>query len=124
MKKIIILLIASVLGFGVAAHAADANTKESAQQVQVKKLRAQAAKQHKKADALTAKADKLESELAANPGEKMRGGYSAALGRNTNLGDSTSAATPLERSEWNRISSEYRAAQAAKPSQASKGISK
>jgi hypothetical protein len=73
VKKIIILLIASVLGFGVAAHAADANTKESAQQAQVKKLRAQADKAHKKGDALTAKADKLESQAAANPGEKMRG---------------------------------------------------
>jgi hypothetical protein len=73
VKKIIVVLFASLLGFGMAAHAADANVKESAQQVQVKKLRAQADKAHKKGDALTAKADKLESQAVANPSEKMRG---------------------------------------------------
>lgn len=57
----------------MAAHAADADIKESAQQVQVKKPRAEAKKAHKKGDAPTAKADKLESQAAAAPGEKMRG---------------------------------------------------
>jgi cell division protein FtsB len=73
MKKIIVLLFASLLGFGMTAHAADAATKETARQEQVKKLRVQADKAHKKGDALAAQADKLESESGVKSDEKMRG---------------------------------------------------
>jgi hypothetical protein len=74
MKESIILLYASLLGFGMIAHAAGTDVKGTAKQEQIKKLRLQAEKSHKKADALTAQADKLESGASVKPGEKMRGG--------------------------------------------------
>ncbi|WP_141396265.1 hypothetical protein [Polaromonas sp. AET17H-212] len=81
MKKLFVVLFASALGFGMAVHAQD--TKGSAIQAQVKKLRTQADQAHKRGDSLTARADKLESQAAANPGEKMRSFSSPADGAST-----------------------------------------
>lgn len=78
MKKIIALLFVSAFGFGLTAHAADVDAKGTAKQEKVKTLRVQADKAHKKGDALTAQADKLESEAGAKSGEKMRGCNSTA----------------------------------------------
>jgi hypothetical protein len=81
MKKIIVLVFASLLGFGMAAHAADA--KATPKQKQVEKLRAQADMAHKKGDALTAQAEKLEAEAGAKPGEKMRSASDPSDGAST-----------------------------------------
>lgn len=73
MKKIFVVLLASALGLAMAAHATDASPNVTAKQEQIKKLRVQTDNAHKKGDALTAKADKIESGADVKSGEKMRG---------------------------------------------------
>jgi hypothetical protein len=56
------------------AHAAD--SRAAAKLEQAGKLRAQAAKEHRRGDALAAQAQKLDAETKGDSGEKMRGGSS------------------------------------------------
>jgi Tfp pilus assembly protein PilX len=93
MKKIIVLLFASLLGFGMTAHAAD--DKGVARQEQVKKLRAQADAAHRKGDALTAQADKLESAAGVKSDEKMRGAVNCNLDPANNSGQCAYKASPI-----------------------------